>query len=195
VAGEQELVLCIPRELVPGGLAWRGVRAISFGPLLAAVRRAGSYRPRAEVEDDAAWKQVIPYLALFDGSLIFLMRRTRAGGDARLHERYSIGIGGHINPGDGDPLGGLSREWAEELAADFEPVFEPIGLLNDDDDPVGAVHLGLVFAADAAGRPVSIRETHKLSGEFVPLEQVADVADQLETWSALLFGFLTNPRG
>jgi predicted NUDIX family phosphoesterase len=120
------------------------------------------------------------------------MRRSRAGGDVRLHDRYSIGVGGHINPEDGGVIGGLRREWAEEMAADFEPTFAPIGLLNDDDNAVGAVHLGFVFSADAAGRPVEVRETDKLEGSFVPLSDVADVADLLETWSALLFDFLVQ---
>ena len=52
--------------------------------------------------------------------------------DARLHDRYSIGVGGHLNPGDGGVLGGLRREWHEELVADFEPAFRLVGLLNDD---------------------------------------------------------------
>ena len=58
---------------------------------------------------------------LRDGPRYFLMQRTRAGGDARLHDRYSIGVGGHLNPGDADLDGGLRREWAEELVADFVP--------------------------------------------------------------------------
>ena len=120
------------------------------------------------MEEDPAWKQVIPYLVLRDGDAWFLMRRTRAGGDARLHDRWSIGVGGHLNPGDGDVLGGLRREWQEEVIADFEPSFEAVGLLNDDTTPVGQVHLGLVYLADAAGRPVTIREVDKLSGSFDP---------------------------
>ena len=92
------------------------------------------------------------------------MQRTTGGGDARLHGRYSIGVGGHLNPGDGGVLGGLRREWAEELVADFVPEFRLVGLLNDDTTEVGAVHLGAVYVADAAGRPVAIRETDKLSG-------------------------------
>jgi predicted NUDIX family phosphoesterase len=185
-----ELVLGLPRESVPGGLGWRGVIARPFGPLLDALATAGTFRPRAEVEDDPSWKQVIPYLLLRDGERIFLMKRTRAGADARLHDRYSIGVGGHVNPHDGDVLGGLRREWAEELDADFTPDFEPVGLLNDDRNPVGAVHLGLVFSADARGRPVSVRETDKLSGGFATLDELAAVADRMETWSSLLFEFL-----
>jgi predicted NUDIX family phosphoesterase len=49
-----------------------------------------------------------------------------------------------------------------------------------------------VYVADAGGRPVGIRETDKLSGEFVPPAAVAAVADRLETWSSLVYGFLED---
>jgi predicted NUDIX family phosphoesterase len=142
------------------------------------------------MEPDRSWKQVIPYLVLRDGERYFLMRRTQAGGDARLHDRWSIGVGGHLNPGYGDLAGGLRREWREEVAADFEPEFTLIGLLNDDTTDVGSVHVGAVYLADAGGRSVSIRETEKLSGAFAAPADVAAVADRLETWSALVFEHL-----
>ncbi len=173
-------------------MAWRGVRGVPIEPFLDAARDHGEFRPRAEAEVDPSWKQIIPYLLLRDGERIFLMRRTRAGGDERLHDRYTIGIGGHVNPEDADVIGGLRREWAEEIEADFEPEFQPVGVLNDDDNAVGAVHLGLVFSADAASRPVDIRERHKLEGAFASVDDVAAVADRLETWSALLFEFLAS---
>lgn len=190
-----ELVLGLSRELVPGKLEWRGLSERSFEPLLSALAEHGTFRPRAEAEDDPSWKQVIPYLLLRDGERIFLMRRTKAGADARLHDLYSIGVGGHVNPEDGGVMGGLTREWAEELDADFTPDFQPVGLLNDDETPVGAVHLGLVFSADAEGRPVSVRETDKLSGSFATPAEVAAVADRMESWSSLLFDFLSSRLG
>jgi predicted NUDIX family phosphoesterase len=118
------------------------------------------------------------------------MRRTNAGGDPRLHGRYSIGVGGHLNPGDGGLLGGLRREWGEELVADFVPSFRLVALLNDDTTPVGAVHLGAVYIADAAGRPVAVRETDKLTGAFAEPEAVGAVRDRMETWSEIVFEFL-----
>jgi predicted NUDIX family phosphoesterase len=190
-----ELVLVVPRAAVPGGLGWRGVRSDALQPCLEVIARDGTFRRRREGEEDPSWKQVIPYLVLRQGDRLFLMRRTRSGGDARLHERYSIGVGGHINPGDGHVLGGLRREWREELAAEFEPTFELLGLLNDDEDPVGAVHLGLVFVAEAGGRAVSVRETDKLRGSFVTPEDVNRVYDGLETWSQLVFDFLEKRTG
>jgi predicted NUDIX family phosphoesterase len=191
MAARTEQVLGIARVLVPGGLDWRGVRGVSLDPYLVAISRQATFRLRDEAEKDPSWKQVIPYLLLRDGERIFLMRRTRAGGDARLHDRYTIGIGGRVNPEDGGVPGGLKREWAEEIEADFEPEFEPIGVLNDDDNSVGGVHLGLVYSADADGRPVEIRERDKLEGSFSSLDEVAAVRDLMETWSVLLFDFLT----
>ena len=190
-----ELVYVVPREAVPGEAGWYGIRTDGLGDFIAALERDGRYEPRVEMERDPSFKQVIPYLVLRDGRRWFLMRRTDAGGDPRLHGRYSIGVGGHLNPGDGGLLGGLRREWAEEVVAEFVPEFRLVALLNDDTTEVGAVHLGAVYVADAEGRPVTIRETDKLTGAFVEAPEVAAVADGLETWSRLAFEFLAAGEG
>ena len=183
--GEQ--VLVVPRRALMGDPGWLGVTTDGLEAFEAIVAAHGAFRDRAEMEQDSTWKQVIPYLVLRDGPRYFLMHRTRAGGDARLHDRWSIGVGGHLNPGDGDLAGGLRREWAEEVDAAFEPTFELVGLLNDDTTDVGRVHVGAVYVGDAAGRPVMIRETDKLEGSFADPAAVAAVEDRLETWSALVF--------
>ncbi len=187
-----ERVLVVPRDAVPDGAAWYGLRTDGLHAFLATVGTVGRFEPRAAMEEDPSFKQVIPDLVLRDGADYFLMRRTRAGGDARLHDRWSIGVGGHLDPGDADLAGGLRREWREELVAEFEPAFRPIALLNDDTTPVGAVHLGVVVIADAAGRPIRIRETDKLEGRFVPAGEVAAVRDDLETWSRIVFDALES---
>ena len=186
--GEQ--VIVIPRASLMADPGWLGITTDGLDDFEALVAREGQFRPRAEVEVDRSWKQVIPYLVLRDGPRYFLMRRTQAGGDARLHDRWSIGVGGHLNPGDGDLAGGLRREWREEISADFEPEFHLIGLLNDDTTDVGSVHVGAVYVADAQGRPVAIRETDKLTGEFADPADVAAVVERMESWSALVFEHL-----
>jgi predicted NUDIX family phosphoesterase len=194
-----ELVLVVPTadvlgRLGGGGGSWHGIRPAGEDQLAELIRSSGSFRPRSEMEADPTWKQVIPYPVLRDGDAWFLMRRTKAGGDPRLHDRYSIGVGGHVNPGDGgldgDLRRALEREWHEELIVDFVPEFRFVGLLNDDTTPVGEVHVGLVYEGDAAGRPVAIRETEKLHGAFVPASEVVAVADRLETWSRIAFEWL-----
>lgn len=193
-----ELVLVVPTsavvESLGGGRSWHGIRPAGESAVGDLIRREGAYHPRSAMESDPAWKQVIPYPVLRDGERWFLMRRTTAGGDARLHDRYSIGVGGHVNPEDGgldgDLTPALTREWHEELVVDFVPSFTFVGLLNDDTTPVGEVHLGVVYVGDAATRPVAIRETHKLTGGFVSGPEVAAVRDRLETWSRIAFDWL-----
>jgi predicted NUDIX family phosphoesterase len=187
---EDELVLVVPRSSLMDDPGWHGIRTLGVEDFEAIVARDGRFAPRPAMEVDRSWKQVIPYLVLRDVGRYFLMRRTTAGGDARLHDRWSIGVGGHLNPGDGDLAGGLRREWREEISADFEPDFKLVGLLNDDTTEVGSVHVGAVFQADAQGLPVAIRETDKLSGRFAERSEVAAVVDRMETWSAIVFEHL-----
>ena len=189
---DDELVLVVPRRVLMPDPGWLGIRSdrVSAAEFGAVVAQHGEFRPRGEMERDRSWKQVIPYLVLRDGPRYFLMRRTKAGGDARLHDLWSIGVGGHLNPGDRDLAGGLRREWREEVRATFEPAFELIGLINDDTTDVGSVHVGAVYVADARGRAVSILETEKLSGAFADRDEVARVVENMESWSSLVFRHL-----
>jgi len=187
-AGER--VLVVPRACLMGDPGWYGVTTAGLADFEGIVARDGRFEDRAAMEGDRRWKQVIPYLVLRDGRRYFLMRRTRAGSDARLHDRWTIGVGGHLNPGDGDLAGGLRREWTEEIEAAFVPEFRLVGLLNDDTGDVGSVHVGAVYVADAGGRPVAIRETDKLEGRFAEPAEVASVVEAMESWSALVFRHL-----
>jgi predicted NUDIX family phosphoesterase len=195
-----EQVLVLPRELVPGGCDFNGIRPADDASLLAlgaAVRGSGRFLDRPIAEENPAFKQLIPYVVVRDGGRTFLMERTSAGGDPRLHRKASIGVGGHLNPVDegDDPLAaGLQREWAEELLADWEPRFALVGLLNDDSNPVGSVHLGVVFTVEADGRPIEVREHDKLSGRLASPEEVLAAWDRMETWSRLVAEHLLGSR-
>jgi predicted NUDIX family phosphoesterase len=187
-----ERVLVLPRGKVPGGTDFHGLR--DAGPtglddLRTAVSAHGAYLARPHAEDDPTHKQLIPYVVVRDDHRVFLMHRTDAGGDARLHGKASIGVGGHLNPvdeGDDALLAGLRREWDEELVADWEPDFELVGFLNDDTNPVGAVHIGVVFTVEARGRAVGVREREKLVGSFAERGELVDAWERLETWSQLV---------
>lgn len=187
-----EQVLVLPRSRIPGGSDFAGIRhadRIVLDELRRALDEHGRFLDRPLAEKSPAFKQLIPYVVVRDGERVFLMQRTDAGGDVRLHGKASIGVGGHLNPVDEgtDPLtDGLRREWAEELIADWEPEFRLVGLLNDDSNPVGSVHLGVVFEVEAAGRQVEVRERDKLSGRFASAEEVRAAWDRLETWSRLV---------
>jgi predicted NUDIX family phosphoesterase len=187
-----ERVLVLPRNAVPGGCDFTGVRRAddaALAELRAAVATDGRFLDRPTAEQDPTFKQLIPYVVVRHAERVFLMERTDAGGDPRLHRKASIGVGGHLNPVDEgeDPLMvGLRREWAEELVADWDPRFHLVGLLNDDSNPVGSVHLGVVFTVETDGRPLDVREHEKLTGRMASPEEVLAAWDRLETWSQLV---------
>lgn len=187
-----ERVLVLPRDHVPGGCDFTGIRAAGEADLVTmrrAVASHGRFLDRPIAEANAAFKQLIPYVVVRSGELVFLMERTDGGGDPRLHHRASIGVGGHLNPVDGeaDPVvAGLRREWDEELLADWEPRFQLLGILNDDTNPVGSVHLGIVFEVDGEGHDLAVRERDKLAGRWADPASLAAAGERLETWSRLV---------
>lgn len=164
---------------------------------LGSVARQGFFVERERAERTPAWKQVIPYCVVSSGEQILLLKRRAKGGDARLFDKLSIGVGGHINPSDrveGSELvlTAARREIDEELDVRGELELRLFGYLNDDSNPVGAVHVGLVFGAITSGS-VRIREKDVLEGHTVPPEELrARLArgENFETWSSILIAHL-----
>ncbi len=159
------------------------------------IERIGSrgfFVERRHAEKDSTMKQIIPYCVLMRGDDIFVLRRKERGGESRLFNLHSIGVGGHINPVDGavDPLrAGLERELEEEMEIDGEYSVQPLGVINDESQPVGSVHFGMVFGIRPKGK-VRVRETDQLEGEWVSAEQlsrrVKAERESFESWSALI---------
>ena len=191
-----EQVLCVKREdIFPDG-AWHGFVSEDLERHQAVIRERHFFKPRAEVEEDPNFQQIIPYVVFRHDGRYLLTHRLRASSEKRLRKQYSLGIGGHINPGDleaGDPvLDGLKREWAEEVVYDgrFEAQF--IGLLNDESAPVSKVHLGVVFVVDGDSPNIAIRETTKLAGELLTLDEMRIHYLEMESWSQMVFDRLTS---
>ena len=171
---------------------------------IARIREHGFFVERRTAEQNSSWKQVIPYVVVKRADSILLLERKKKQGEARLHGKLSIGVGGHINPVDhgslhgaehvasrGDVLlQGLKRELDEELAVSGALDLRAAGFLNDDSTDVGAVHYGLVAVADARAAEVAIRETELMEGRFLPRAELLGLhrADRarFETWSSLL---------
>lgn len=189
----QERVLCVPRTVIFPDGAWHGLVTKGLGRVLRTIRAAGEYRPRHLVEEDPEQQQVIPYCIVSDPAddTYLLTRRLHHSSEHRLHDLYSLGVGGHINPGDGereDPVvGGLRREWAEEIICPVPATARLVAAINDNSTPVASVHLGLVFLVEPAEGDVAIRETEKLAGETMSLEAMRSLYLSMETWSQLCY--------
>jgi predicted NUDIX family phosphoesterase len=184
--------------MFPDG-AWNGFVSTDLERHQKVIRERHSFRPRAEVEDDPSYQQIIPYVVFRHDDHYFLTHRLRASSEKRLRKQYSLGIGGHINPGDlmgGDPvLDGLKREWREEVVYDGRFEARLIGLLNEDSSPVSKVHLGVVFLLDGDSPNIAIRETNKLAGELLTLDEMRIYYLGMESWSQIVYDRLTQGEG
>lgn len=194
VATEQ--VLVVPREdIFPDG-AWHGFVTEDLDRYQRVIRERHLFKPRAEVEEDPNFQQIIPYVVFRHRDRYFLTHRLRASSEKRLRKQYSLGVGGHINPGDlesGDPiLDGLKREWEEEVVYDGRFEATLIGLLNDESAPVSKVHLGVVFLVDGDTPNIAIRETKKLGGELLTLDEMRSLYLQMESWSQIVYDKLAG---
>lgn len=147
---------------------------------------------RADAENDSSFKQFIPYAVAYYKGKIGCYKRS--GDEKRLHDLYSIGAGGHIDREDDkgsiiDTLeSGLARELSEEFV-DFsndKADIEFVGVINEDNTPVGAVHLGMVFKIDLNEE---INPGEELSDfEWVDREILESL--NLEHWSKLALKLL-----
>jgi predicted NUDIX family phosphoesterase len=192
----RELVLVVPRErALPQG-SWHGLKLGGVGELLKVIEEWGEFRPRSEVEAQPEWQQVIPHLVVQDGARILTMRRLRAGSEPRLRGQVTLGVGGHINAGDGDPgsawLAGCRREWGEEVVCDRELSGRAVGLLKDDTGAVGQVHLGVLILVDADAASVEVREREKLEGRMALVDELGVYYLEMETWSQFVYDALLH---
>ena len=172
-------------------------------PLEETLRRIaahGYFAERRYAEQCSRLKQIIPYTLVTHGGAVFLCQRLGRGGEARLHGKRSVGIGGHLDPADDDGdragllLRGALRELGEELVLEPPAAIRPIGIINDETTPVGSVHFGIVLRAELAAPSATVRETDVLVGGFQPLETVralaAEPGNNFETWSSLILAAL-----
>jgi predicted NUDIX family phosphoesterase len=184
-----EQVYCVPTHLLPEPSLEPLPLPFDLYELLATQ---GSYRPRDEVEADPTWRQIIPYAVVMKEDKVLLVERLKAGTETRLHNLYSLGMGGHINPSDHvnarDIIeGGLIRELREELELGAFTA-HAVALIHRDDDEVSRVHTGVLYKVQVIGE-VKIRETHKLAGAFMTWADVGEKYAQLEGWSQAAFNF------
>ena len=188
----REEVLCVPRTTIFPDGAWHGLVATGLERVLRTINATSEYRPRRIVEDDPSQQQIIPYCVVRHADGTFLLtRRLQRSSERRLHHLYSLGVGGHVNPIDGatgDPvIGGLIREWREEIICPAPATARLVAVLNDDSSPVSKVHLGLVFLVEPMMGWATVRETHKLEGWAMTVEQMRDHYLSMESWSQLVF--------
>ena len=154
---------------------------------------------RGDVEDGPTMLQVIPYTVLKFEDKVLIYNRGVKGGEQRLANKYSIGVGGHINTEDClDPRGstdslltlwrGARREMREELTGvdcsheNLDLSFR--GFIQVTNTSVEAVHFGVVLEAEFTAS-ICIKESEEINNlEWVDIDRLGEY--NLENWSRLV---------
>ena len=193
----EEQVLVVRTELLQPFLRRRsGLLTDCVNQVGELVAQRHEFLPRSYAEEHPEYKQIIPYVTVCRGAKVFATTRLNRGGEVRLHGMMSLGVGGHINP-DADGAGpdalqrGLLREIHEEIdIPDFGDLVLR-GLINDDGNEVGSVHLGFFYTLTTSGE-VHVRETEKLSGAWIARTELWEAHDRMETWSQIIVPVLAT---
>ena len=166
--------------------------------VLKKIIQNGLFLKRSELEEDDSFKQVIPYAIISNKDSFYLFRRTSEQTEKRLHNKFSLGVGGHMNPDDS--MGSKEQYLIDELKRElYEEVkllngcliedIEFIGFINDDTIPVGTVHIGLLYNIHVSNKDVYINETDKMTADWIDKSNLAEFYEGMETWTKITFDF------
>ncbi len=199
----EELVLCIRRTLFDEIGAFQGLQT-DLAPYIPRILEPGNSVSvlRSKAEDDPSFKQIIPYVLIRKEGRFLHYVRGKGSGEKRLVALGSIGVGGHINyrdeslfrPGLSFYEDAVQRELHEELRMDGRFRTRIVALLNDDSNPVGQVHLGVVHLCELTGENVSKGEACITDLRFLTVEELLERRAQLETWSQICLDFLVASK-
>lgn len=155
--------------------------------LLQIIDHKGLFRERDTMEHDPSFKQIIPYVAMVnEENEILTLKRLATQSEKRLHNKISLGVGGHVNTEDSkNPLeafrNGMKREINEEVKVKLKeaPIF--LGVIYDNTTSVGQVHLGMAYKVkiDFFG----INEKDKFEYTWKRSEELENQTEAMENWS------------
>lgn len=205
-----EIIIVVPRDalfenekLVFQGTLMRDDEGEDKGSrIIANMESSYTTMRRGDAEENPAFKQPIPYAVIRRGDQIFVYKRLSGGGETRLHDKLSIGVGGHMNdlPEEEKLLlenfnfytllsDNLERELSEELRIGTnEREAAIVGLINDDSSEVSRVHIGVLVVMDIADSvEVEVNEPEQLEGFWLSISDLLkpEVYNRLESWSQI----------
>src|SRR5262245_7387101 len=186
----EERVLCFERKLFEELGVFHGLslEVDKYLPVVTASSRL-VYLNRSDAEQDKRYKQLIPYVLVICNRKILRYRRGRGGQEKRLHDLYSVGVGGHISEDDAGLFSknvgyhdAMRRELMEEVAVEGANE-AAVAVINDDSTEVGYVHFGVVHVMYVPSEIVAGRRSGIVAPEFIPIVAAVSDLSVYESWS------------
>lgn len=151
-----------------------------------------SFLDRDIAEHDYDYRQIIPYIIVRKDDSFLLLKRLNKQTEKRLHGKYSLGVGGHINPDPSERyeniiMSGLYKELNEEISIKepFKLTFS--GIINNQTSDVGKVHVGFLYILEASSLDFEVLEKEKMTGKWIKKDQLSEYYEYLEGWSQIVY--------
>lgn len=187
-----EKILVVKKNTLFAYQVINGLKPIDFTAYQKLIQKHKEFLWRSKVEENPRYKQIIPYLIFTHDNKYFVMRRKSTASEARLQNKCSLGIGGHIRKEDikrAKILDWAEREFKEEVKYRGSFTIEPLGILNDESDEVGQVHTGFVFLLHGTTGNIDIKAEHK-ECMMLTLDECFAMYNQMESWSKIVLDYL-----
>jgi predicted NUDIX family phosphoesterase len=158
--------------------------------LFGIIEKKGLFKARDRVEQDSHYKQVIPYIAMVnEKNEILTLKRLTTQSEKRLHNKISLGVGGHVNNEDSEtPLEafkkGMQREIDEEVEVQLKETPEFLGVIYDNSTNVGQVHLGMAYKVKIEF--YGINEKDKFDYTWKRVDELTNEIEAMENWSKFI---------
>jgi predicted NUDIX family phosphoesterase len=194
LAKHDEMILVVPRTALFPKEAHYGMVPCDDQSLATLITKHQQFMPRSLMEQDPSFKQIIPCMVYKHNDMYFLMQRKAKATETRLQSKFTLAIGGHIREEDlqaNSIIEWAQREFEEEVSFDGSYSVRCIGLLNDDTNAVGQVHVGVVYLLEGDSSRISIKEEHE-QGMLMTLDECEKFYDRMESWTQIIFNYLKN---
>ena len=205
----EELVFALPTDELWKLITYKKEGLIKGNSeVLERILQNGLFRKRSELEEDPSFKQIIPYAIISNketersgvrqSQSFCLFKRTSGQTEKRLHNKFTLGVGGHMNPGNSKEskeqylINELKRELFEEVKLLNGCIIEDIefiGFINDDTISVGSVHIGLLYNIHVSNKDVVINETDKMTVDWIDKPDLAEFYEEMESWTKITFDY------
>ena len=189
-----EQIMVVKNSNLFGTERWQNIKTADLELYITAIIKHTEFMPRGLAETNFEYKQIIPYVIFTHDNKYFLMQRKGTASESRLASNYSLGIGGHLRQDDiksDSVFEWAQREFNEEITYADASSYTFLGILNDDSNEVGSVHLGVIILLKGASDKIAVRSELK-SGQLLTLEECKTYYPQMESWTQKVFDMLSQ---
>jgi predicted NUDIX family phosphoesterase len=156
--------------------------------IISKLEEASYFIPRWKSDDNPEEVELIAYISFGNPDMLFTYKRVK-NGDARGNGKWSVGIGGHINPCDSKDLiyGSAIREIQEEVGVEVDLCeLEPQGFIRCKQSAFDLDHLGIHINVDFGIATVEEEDKMYAIGMINTPALKELFYDQLENWTKII---------